>query len=381
MPKKSSSSIPLLLYAAPDTSADLLYFGRFFAPDPFIAFGHEQKRYAVLSPLEIARGRKESCFDEILSLEEWKERAKKLSLEKVSGMARIIISLAREFQIGEFRVAHDFSLGLARQLELGGLRLQVAEGSLFSEREQKDAEEAKAIQEGNDCSAAGIQAAERALRRSIVKRGKLFFENRYLTSERLKELIEIACLRSGGVSSHTIAAGGDQACDPHCSGSGVLRADELIIVDVFPRMTKSGYFGDMTRTFLKGKATEAQKRLIETVRTAHKEALERVKAGVGGSTVHRSVTRFFEDAGYGTKMDGNRPEGFFHGTGHGLGLEIHEAPRLSLAGPRLKSGQVVTVEPGLYYPGVGGARIEDVVWVKRNGVELLSRYHYRWLIR
>lgn len=381
MAKKSSPSIPLLLYSAPDTGADLLYFGGFFAPDPFIAFGHDQKRYAVLSPLEIARGRKESSFDDILSLEEWKVKAKKLSLGKVSGIAQIIVALSREFRIGEFRVGQDFPLGVARQLELAGLQLQVAEGSLFPEREQKNAAEAKAIQEGNRCSAAGIRAAEQVLRRSIVKRGKLFFEKRYLTSERLKEFIEIACLRAGGVASHTIAAGGDQACDPHCSGTGVLRADELIIVDVFPRMTKSGYFGDMTRTFLKGKATEAQKRLVETVRTAHQEALQRVKAGVAGRTVHGAVTRFFEDAGYRTKTGGNQPEGFFHGTGHGLGLEIHEAPRLSMEGPRLKSGQVVTVEPGLYYPGVGGARIEDVAWVKRDGVELLSRFHYRWLIR
>jgi len=381
MAKKSSPTLPTLLYAAPDLNADLLYFGRFFAPDPFIAFGHEDKRYAVLSPLEIARGRRESGFDEVLSLEEWKAKAGKASAGKVPGIAGIIVALAQEFRMGEFRVGNDFPIGLARQLEANGLRLQVVEGMLFPEREKKSAEEAAAIQAGNRCSAAGIQAAEQVLRKSTIKQGKLFFEKRYLTSERLKEAIEIACLRAGGVSSRTIAAGGEQACDPHCGGSGVLRADELIIVDVFPRMVTSGYFGDMTRTFLKGKPSEAQKRLIETVRSAHQQALERVKAGVLGSTVHRSVTSFFEEAGYETKTGGNQPEGFFHGTGHGLGLEVHEAPRLSAQGPRLKAGQVVTVEPGLYYPGVGGARVEDVVWVKREGAELLSSYHYRWLIR
>ncbi len=370
-------SDPKLMVAASETNADLLYFGRFFAPDPFIAFAHGRKRYAVLNALEIARGRRESSFDEVLSLEEWKEKAKKPGLKKV-GIAEIIIVLAKEFGIQSFAVGTDFPLGLARKLEALGLRLQVSEGGLFPEREKKSQEEAEAIRRGNQCSAAGIKAAEQVLRKATIKQGKLFFEKRFLTSERLKEEIEIACLRTGAVSSHTIAAGGDQACDPHCTGSGVLRANELIIVDVFPRVSTTGYHGDMTRTFLKGKASDAQKQLIETVRSAQQQALDQVKAGVTGNSIHQSVVYFFKDAGYETKTTGAQPEGFFHGTGHGLGLEVHEAPRLSSDGPRLKVGQVVTVEPGLYYPGLGAARIEDVVQVQRDGGRLLSSYHYRW---
>lgn len=370
-----------LLYAASETSADLLYFGRFFAPDPFIAFAHGGKSYAVLNALEIARGRRESNFDEVLSQEEWKEKAKRASKKKNPGIADIIAALAGEFGIKAFDVGSEFPLGLARKLESSGLRLNVPEEGLFPERERKDREEAEAIRQGNRCSAAGIRAAERVLRQATVKQGKLFHENRYLTSERLKEAIEIACLRAGAVSSHTIAAGGDQACDPHCTGSGVLRANELIIVDVFPRVSKTGYHGDMTRTFLKGKASESQQRLVETVLQAQQQALARVKAGVTGKTIHRSVQELFVEAGYETKTRNGQPEGFFHGTGHGLGLEVHEAPRVSVVGPRLKIGQVVTVEPGLYYPGLGGARIEDVVWVQRDRGELLSNYHYRWRIR
>lgn len=379
--KRKNSTISPLLYASSDSSADLLYFGRFSVPDPFIAFGHDGKRYAVLSPLEIARGARESIFDEILALEEWKEKARKQHQVRTPGAADIIATLAREFQIKEFEVGNDFPLGIARKVEALGLRLQVAPAGLFPEREKKTAEEVEMIRQGNRCSAAGIRAAERVLRKATIKLGKLYFEKRYLTSERLKEEIEIACLRAGGVASRTIAAGGDQACDPHCTGSGVLRANELIIVDVFPRITATGYHGDMTRTFLKGKASEAQKRLIETVRQAHHQAMARVKAGVAGSTIHRSVMDCFEDAGYKTTTAGRQPEGFFHGTGHGLGLEVHEAPRIALQAPRLKAGQVVTVEPGLYYPGIGGGRVEDVVLVEAGGAALLSRYHYRWHLR
>jgi Xaa-Pro aminopeptidase len=373
-----SRELSKLLFAASESNADLLYFGRFFAPDPFIAFEHERRRYAVLNALEIARGRSESIFDEVLSLEEWKEKAKQLFQKKNPGIVEIVATVARKFGMKGIQVGGDFPLGLARKLEGLGLQLTIAEEGLFPERERKNQEEAEAIRRGNLCSAAGIRAAELLLRKAQVKQGKLFHEKRFLTSERLKEEIEIACLRAGALSSHTIAAGGDQACDPHCTGSGVLRANELIIIDVFPRVVQTGYFGDMTRTFLKGKASEAQKRLVETVRSAQQQALGQVKAGVAGNTIHRGVVQFFADAGYETKTRDGRPEGFFHGTGHGLGLEVHEAPRLSAGGPRLKVGQVVTVEPGLYYPGLGAARIEDVVWVRAEGGELLSKYPYRW---
>ncbi len=369
-----------LLYAAPETDADLLYFGRFFAPDPFFAFTSGRRKVAILNALEIGRGRRDSGFDEILSLEEWRAKAAKKGKNDAAGPAGVITAVAREFGIRTFEVGPAFPLGLARRIEALGIPLTVAEGGLFPEREKKTREEAEAIRKGNACSAAGIRAAEQLLRKATIRRGRLYYQNRYLTSERLKEEIEIACLRKGAVSSHTIAAGGDQACDPHATGTGVLRANELIIVDVFPRVTATGYHGDMTRTFLKGTPSDAQRRLVETVREAQKLALGKIKAGVTGNTVHAAVVEFFRKSGYETRSSGagGNPEGFFHGTGHGLGLEVHEAPRLSPRGPRLKVGQVVTVEPGLYYPGVGGARIEDVVWVTRDGGELLSSYPYRW---
>jgi Xaa-Pro aminopeptidase len=374
-------SKPPLLYAASEANADLLYFGRFFAPDAFVAFGHGRKKYALLNALEIARGRRESAFDEVLSLEEWRDRAKKeLTGEKI-GIAEIVATVAREFGLKEFRVAGDFPLGLARRLEALGLSLELAEGGLFPERERKTEEEAKAIREGNACSAAGIRAAEKVLREATIKNGRIHYQGRSLTSERLKEEIEIACLRRGAVSANTIAAGGDQACDPHCRGSGVLKANELIIVDVFPRVNATGYHGDMTRTFLKGRASDEQKKLVAAVREAQREAIAAIKAGVSGDAVHRGVVEHFEGKGYKTDSRAAQPIGFFHGTGHGLGLEVHEAPRLSTQGPRLKEGQVVTVEPGLYYPSLGAVRIEDVVWVRKEGAELLSEYHYRWEIR
>jgi Xaa-Pro aminopeptidase len=201
---------------------------------------------------------------------------------------------------------------------------------------------------------------------------KLRWSRQTLTSELLRAEIESAVLRAGGTPSGTIVAGGDQACDPHERGSGPLRANSLIIIDIFPRDAKTGYYGDMTRTFLKGRASEAQRSLWETVKDAQAFALRRIKAGVDGMTIHRGIEDLFAGRGYKTGVKNGRRVGFFHGTGHGLGLDIHEYPRLQKV--VLKARQVVTVEPGLYYPGLGGVRIEDVVVVTKTGHKMLSSF-------
>jgi Xaa-Pro aminopeptidase len=195
----------------------------------------------------------------------------------------------------------------------------------------------------------------------------------------LKFAIEVACLEAGAVSANTIVAGGDQACDPHERGSGPLRPHELIIVDIFPRVTRTGFHGDMTRTFLRGRATDAQRKLVAAVRAAQLAALKEIRAGVNGRDVHRKVVETFTKRGFETKHSPTGSVGFFHGTGHGLGLAVHEPPRMSGSiDYTLKKRSVVTVEPGLYYPGLGGCRIEDVVQVTSAAPRLLSHYHYHW---
>ncbi len=372
--KKSS----LLLYADSDINADQLYFGRVFVPDPFLSFEVGGKKYAIASSLEISRMTDESSFDDVLSLEGWHKKAARHFRKKSVGVAEIVRLVAREYNISEFLVAADFPAGLAFKLRAARVPLQIAEGPLFSGRGIKNEDEAKAIREGNAASAAGIRAAEKMLREAKIKNGKLIHDGRPLTSERVRQVIEVTCVEKGAKTSQTIVAGGDQACDPHCRGTGPLRGNELIIIDVFPRVARTGYFGDMTRTFLKGRASPEQRRLVNTVRKAQQKALETIKAGVSGAKVHAVVEKHFQAAGFQTNLSNGQPEGFFHGTGHGLGLEIHEAPRLSRNGARLKVGNVVTVEPGLYYRGLGGCRIEDVVLVTKTGYDMLSRCHYRW---
>lgn len=380
MPVRNSPSP--LLFADSERSADALYFGKVSIPDPFVSFGYRGRKYALVSALEFGRVKKTSDFDVVLPLERYLERGRELSPGRRPGPAEAILAVAKEFKQTRFVVPDDFPAGIYDKLTRKGLKLTIADGMIFPAREIKTAAEAAAIREGNRCSALGFAAVERILRASKIRGRSLIYKGHPVTSEKLKFAVEAACLEAGAISSGTIIAGGDQACDPHERGSGPIRPHELVIVDIFPRVSATGYHGDMTRTFLKGRASDAQHALVEAVRAAQWSALKAIRAEANGRDVHGRCLAVFAERGYETKATPRGSVGFFHGTGHGLGLAIHELPRMSGAIDYiLKRDSVVTVEPGLYYPGLGGCRIEDVVQVKDTGYKLLSSYPYEWELR
>jgi Xaa-Pro aminopeptidase len=372
---------PPLLYADSITNPDQRYFGGIPVPDPFISFRAGRRKLCVVGALEFGRVKRTSRFDRVLQLETWHARARERWPDRRIGPAEVIVLLAEHHRIPAFTVPDDFPAGIAFKLQAEGILLIPANGMIFPEREIKSPVEAAALRAGNRCAALGIAAAEDLLRRAKIKGRWLYHQGRRLTSEDLKFAIETACLRAGGVSLDTIAAGGDQACDPHEGGHGPIRANELIVVDVFPRVTATGYHGDMTRTFLRGRASDAQRRLVAAVRAAQQAALGAIHAGVNGRDVHNRVADYFNAHDYPTRHSPSGSTGFFHGTGHGLGLAVHELPRISgSVDYELKAGAVVTVEPGLYYPGLGACRIEDVVQVTTGRPKLLSHYTYDWEI-
>ncbi len=380
---KSKSSTLRLLYAASEQCADTLYLSGVFVPDPFLSIIAGKKAYAVVSRLEYARVRARSNYDEVMLLETIrKQAAETLELpEKSVGPGELMQFFAQRFAVKKIEVPEDFPAIHYQHLHDAGYNVKVVAAPFFPKRAKKSDREAAAIRKGNAASAAGLRAAEQVLRDARIDGNRLRYGGKVLTSERLRTIIDQACLERGAVAHHTIAAGGRQACDPHEVGHGPLRPNELIIVDVFPRLQTSGYHGDMTRTFLKGRASAAQRQLVAAVREAQSVALAEVQHGVKGSVVHEAVNKSFVAKGYETKRRGNTFAGFIHSTGHGLGLEVHEAPRVSPQAGKLKAGHVITVEPGLYYPEIGGCRIEDVVRVTEDGCEKLSNMHKRWVIR
>jgi Xaa-Pro aminopeptidase len=244
----------------------------------------------------------------------------------------------------------------------------------FEERAIKTKEEVAAIEAAQRAVESAVQRVIDLLGMASVRDGLIVHEGEPVTSERIKKLINVALMEQECVSQHTIVAGGLQACDPHNEGSGPLRAGEPIVMDIFPRHAATRYFADMSRTILKGKASPEKKRLYDTVLAAQEEAIGSVRDGADGQKIHARVLERFEQAGYKTGLINGRMQGFFHGTGHGVGIDIHEAPRIGKTGSPLKTGHVVTVEPGLYYPDIGAVRIEDMVLVEPDGCRNLTNF-------
>ena len=369
---RKSKTQTRLIVAASETDPDMLYATKFWAPDPFIFLERNGKRTLVLSDLEIDRGRKQAEADEFVSFNQL-EREVQGKSKKAPPYEKVLAHFLRKRGVRSTIVPANFPLGYAQELAANKIRVQAANRLFWPEREAKSENEVEMIGRALRITEKGLKRAIEVLKASKPGPGKrLRWNGKTLTSEMLRAEIDSTILRAGGIPTGTIVAGGDQACDPHERGFGPLYADSLTILDVFPRDAKTGYFGDMTRTVLRGRASEAQRKLWEAVKAGQALALKKIKAGVDGMTIHKAIQELFAKRGFPTEVRKGKNVGFFHGTGHGLGLEIHEHPRLQKV--TLKDRQVLTVEPGLYYPGLGGARQEDVVVVTKIGCKILSRF-------
>jgi len=386
--KKNKAKKPItevLLMGTPSKNSDLLWFTGFNASDPFPAFSAQGKKIGLIPLLEVGRAEKESHLDEILNLSEIIKDLRKTNPH--AGVADAIVLAALNEGIDAFRVPADFPVGLYNHLQSLGLKLVPASEEdtkpLFRNRSIKTKKEINGIKKGNIAACAGFVRVEQVLKESfITSQKKLQWKGKNLTAEILKDEIQVAVTRAGGLLDiGLICAPGDQAIDCHSSGSGSIDANQLIVVDIFPRDRESFNYGDMTRTYLKGKASPKQRKLVETVLEAQRRALKSIKAKKTGAQIHQGVVDFFNKKGYKTKKTTTGYEGFFHGTGHGLGFDIHEEPSLSSRHTKpLLAGECVTVEPGLYYSGLGGCRIEDCVLITKTGYEMLSKHPYDWEI-
>jgi Xaa-Pro aminopeptidase len=362
-----------LIFAASETNADMLYATGFHVPDAFAFVQGSRGTAVLLSDLEIDRGRKQARVDFV---EAWSDLAAIVRKKKKSepASAEVLAAFLRRHGAKNPQVPADFPTGLAASLARLGVRVKPVEGHFWPEREFKSAAEARELSSASRVTEIGLARAMEILKRSRIRRDrKLEWGGTVLTAGRLRAELESAMLFAGGfASNNSIVACGAQACDPHERGHGPLRANELLILDIFPRMAKSGFYGDLTRTVVRGRASEAQRRLWETCLEGQTRALKALKPGVEGKVIQDDVRSFFTAEGYSTEQRKGRWQGFFHGLGHGLGLELHEEPRI--ARTTLQSGQVFTVEPGLYIPGLGGVRHEDVVLITDRGHRMLSRF-------
>jgi Xaa-Pro aminopeptidase len=356
----------LLMVSASEGDSNMLYAAGFFVPDPFIFFQHKSTSYVVMSDLEIDRAKRQARADRVLSLSQYQRKLRKLG--KVPTFIEILDLLFRERGIRSLIVPANFSALLADQLRAKGFSVQIKRDPFFAEREVKNNEEVRQIAESLRVAVLGLEAGIRALKRTKVGHdGYLYLNGAKLTSETLKTAVNTTIMAQGWLPSHTIISSGNQCVDPHHEGTGPIKANKSIIFDIFPRSQKNGYFGDLSRTVVRGRASERLKKIYATVQEGQQIGFDLIRDGINGKEIHEKILELFAARGFRTGKINGRMQGFFHGTGHGLGLDIHEAPRIAPVDATLKSGHVVTVEPGLYYLGVGGVRLEDVVLVQPNG--------------
>ncbi|HXX74656.1 MAG TPA: Xaa-Pro peptidase family protein [Nitrospiraceae bacterium] len=359
--------------AASEIDSNLYYATKFIAPDPFIYLEIKGERILVMSDLEMDRAKSQASVDRVLSYSEIERRVKTQGVAE-PGSVDIVHVVLRDARITQLLVPANFPFSHAKRLQALGYQVEAKREPFYERRVVKTAEEIHHIEATQRATEAAVAAAHDTLRRATIKGDQLWLDGTRLTSERIKKLINVKLMECECVAQHTIVAGGEQACDPHDEGSGPLPAHRSIIFDVFPRSAASRYFADMSRTVVRGKPSIELKKLYQTVKDAQEEAITKVKDGADGMRIHQGICERFEKAGYKTGLVNGRMQGYFHGTGHGVGLDIHEAPRISRTGSLLQEGHVVTVEPGLYYPGLGAVRIEDMVLVTKDGCRNLTNF-------
>jgi Xaa-Pro aminopeptidase len=357
-----------LMCAASGHDADMLYATRFYADDPFVWWETRGKTHLALSPLEIDRARPVARVTQIHAIGDFLPPK-----PKDTSYAAVIAGLAKKYRIPSFLVPEQFPSGLLEKLRSAGLKVTVSQKPFFPERQRKNREEIEALETALRVAETGLRRGIDILRESGAGRGtSLYWGRTPLTAELLRSEMDIAVLNAGGLPANTIVACGDQGCDPHERGHGQLYANQAIVLDIFPRHARNHYFGDLTRTVVRGRASEALRQQYATVKEGKRWVMEQMRDGADGAALQKKLIQRFTIAGYPTQQRDGRWEGMFHGVGHGLGLDLHETPRF--AAGKLFAGLSITVEPGLYYPGVGGVRIEDVVIVGKTGVRNLTRF-------
>ncbi|MBI4366664.1 MAG: aminopeptidase P family protein [Deltaproteobacteria bacterium] len=367
-----------LIVDYPSRNPDLIYKTRFAAPDPCLFFEYRGRTHLIVSNLEIDRARKEAKVDLLLSLSACR-RAAQAALGHATDVD-VLDHLFRARHVRRILVPDSTGAGLVDRLRARRYRVTTVPAPFYPKRLRKTAAEKRAIDAAQRAVFRAIRCVERVLAASVIRKDQLLYRGAALTTEIARAEAGTLLLREGyAMPEGLIIAGGAQAIDPHERGHGPLRPHEAIIVDASPRSERTHFFGDATRTFCRGAAPPALKKLYAAVRAAQRLGIGLIRAGVNGRTVHRAIVDFFERLGYRTGMMRGRCQGFFHSTGHGIGLELHEIPqRISAADYPLRAGHVFTVEPGLYYAGIGGVRIEDIVYVTKRGCEILGgRYPRR----
>jgi Xaa-Pro aminopeptidase len=365
----------LLLIGSPEIDADIRYITGFFAPDPLVYIELCGERFMITSTMEADRARKEAKADitVVTPIELEMHGRKKYS---IVDCIKKIMQQKKEHTIS---VTEKCPVGVVESLRKARLKVVVLKKSpLISSRAIKSPTEISCIKKAQKVAVFSLKHIVQFIKEAKVNYdGALLYNDKPLTSEFLRtELVKFQA-NYGCRSSGTIIACGKETANPHWAGYGKLYADKPIIIDIFPQDERSGYWGDLTRTVIKGEASPLLKAMYQAVLMAQRAVLSSIEAGVNARFLHRKACDVLQKYGFRTMSINGKMQGFIHSTGHGVGMSIHEYPTIGNADIKLEAGNIVTIEPGLYYHRIGGIRIEDTVLVTKSGYEMLySAPHY-----
>ena len=351
-------------------------------PDPFLYVEHGGRRYVVVTSFERERIGNAAPDIEAMPPERFGiDELLRGGTPPDEAWLEVYTRALREIGVAEAAVPRDFPLELADHLRGQGIVLRVDRELFDGRRRSKTAVEIAGLRRAQQACEAALDAARAMLRRaSVVNGGTLLLDGEALTCERIKAEMERVFIAHGTIAEEFIVAHGAQGAVGHDMGSGPVSAGEALVFDLWPRDRETAVYTDMTRTYVVGDVPDE----IREYHRLCKEALERTTAaagpGVNGRELMQIACDLFAEHGYPTQLTKEPGQvldsGFFHGLGHGVGLEVHERPRLSVVGDDLVPGDVITLEPGLYRAGYGGVRLEDILVITDNGAETVTQYPY-----
>jgi Xaa-Pro aminopeptidase len=371
----------VLIYADSIRSADMRQAVPLTVPDPFLYAEHDGTRHVVANSMEAARLAELGLFEVHIHEEFGFDELIAAGLERREVIAQLAIRAVEALGIERASVPREFPIWLADRLRADGVELDVDQELFDDRRRVKNDAQIAGLRRAQRAAEAAMDACRELLRGAEQRGDELFVDGEPLTVERVKAAMSAVFAAHDTTADDYIVAPGAQGAAGHDMGSGPIRAGVPVVVDIWPRDNASAVYTDMTRTFVVGEAPAEVRKWHALTKESLDRSLAGVRAGASTRAIFDDSCEVFEAAGEPTQRTKNAGEalvdGFFHGLGHGVGLEVHEEPGLGVASQKdLVAGDVITLEPGCYRAGYGGVRLEDIVLVTDGGAEVVTQYPY-----
>lgn len=365
-----------IMAGIPAKNAALFHAIRFSVGDPVALIRVNGDATLILRDIEMDRAKQHARVNHVHCPADF-EPEQGLSGDRETATAQAAAEFLKRNSITAVAADRTLPLIFADMIRRAGIDVSCDLELGVTSRRSKSEEEIQWLRDAQKLTEGAMRfACERIANADVSANGILMHDGAELTSERVQAEIDVYLINHNCAPTPAIVAGGPQGADCHHHGSGVLRTGTPIIVDVFPEHRASGYNGDCTRTVVHGEIPPELTKMHAAVKEAKQAGIAATRAGVTGEAVHKATIGKIEEHGYKIGIPAaTEPDeycGMVHGTGHGIGLDVHEPPLLDFKGPALVNGDAITIEPGLYSKAIGGIRLEDIVVVREDGCDNLN---------